>query len=81
MFPVKSLLTYRFPNFENLAEVRCPTTIFHGDEDYVVPYRSGEKLSKIDSQSEIKLITVEGGGHNDLVGFEAYQKGIQQTLE
>ena len=81
MFPVKSLLTYRFPNYENLMDIACPTFILHGTDDYVVPFSSGEKLSKISSKSEVHLIPILNGGHNDLVDFESYHKGIRSILE
>lgn len=81
MFPVKSLLRYRFPNNEHLQQVKCPTSIFHGTEDFVVPFSSGEKLSKIQSKSQVQLFQIEGGGHNDLVDFEPYRQGIEAILK
>lgn len=79
VFPVKQLLKYRFPTFQYLPKVECPVTIIHGTADSVVPYSSGKKLSEL--EKEINFITIEGGGHNNLVEFEGYHKAIDNVLK
>lgn len=79
VFPVKSLLKYEFPNNEFLPQVQCPTTIFHGTEDHVVPYSSGKKLYELGLKN-VDLIPIEGGGHNNLINFDQYHKGIDNIL-
>lgn len=79
MFPVKQLLKYRFPTFQYLPKVKCPITIIHGTEDSVVPFSSGKKLSEL--KVDIDFITVEGGGHNNLIEFEDYHKAIDNVLK
>ena len=81
MFPVKSLLTYKFPNHEYLKDLTIPITIFHGTNDFVVPYSSGEKLYMSAPQENTQFFTIEEGGHNDLINFESYKKEITTLLK
>ncbi|MEM7187430.1 MAG: alpha/beta fold hydrolase, partial [Bacteroidota bacterium] len=72
--PVKPLLRYRFPTHEYLTHVSCPVTLLHGTNDGVVPYANSQRLFDSMAQPQLELITIEDGGHNDLVNFEAYRK-------
>ena len=80
MFPVKSLLKYKFPTYTYLPEVPCPITIIHGTDDSVVPYSSAKKLSDL-ALDHLNFITVEGGNHNNLIEFEVYRQTIQERLK
>ena len=79
IFPVKSLLKYHFPTFKYLPKTNCPITIIHGTDDGLVPYASGEKLSKLNIE-KLNFISIEGGDHNNLIEFEDYHKAIQTVL-
>ena len=79
--PVRWLLKYKIKSFEYIQQVRCPVLIFHGTEDNVVPYASGERLFKALDIKQKKMITIQGGGHNNLAGFEAYLEGIDNLLK
>jgi pimeloyl-ACP methyl ester carboxylesterase len=53
--------------YDNLAKAQrlsLPTLIVHGDRDGIVPYPMGVTLARAIAGAE--LVTVEGGGHNDL---------------
>jgi len=78
MFPVSRLLKYKFPTYKYLSKVNCPITIFHGTEDRVVPYSSGDKLRT--TNKTIDFITIKGGKHNNLVTFKTYQDHIARKL-
>ncbi|MFK8013219.1 MAG: alpha/beta hydrolase [Marinicellaceae bacterium] len=79
IFPVKQLLKYHFPTHQFLPKTNCPITMIHGTDDAVVPYSSAEKLSKLNIEN-LKFITVENAGHNNLIEFEAYHKMIKAKL-
>ena len=79
IYPVKPLLKYNFPTNEYLLNVDCPITIFHGTNDQVVPYTSGKKLLQL-GLNNIDFISIQGGGHNNLIEFEDYHKGIDKVL-
>ena len=72
----------RYPMRSDLwiPEVACPVYIIHGTKDEVVPYSSSEKLLKLIKTSG-KLITIEGGGHNNLSDFKLYQEQLDQILK
>lgn len=80
LLPVFSLLKYKIPSYEYLERVSCPVIILHGTEDKVVPYSSGKKLSQI-GLGNITFISIKGGGHNNLVEFESYHKGVVNHLK
>ncbi|MDT0607522.1 alpha/beta hydrolase [Croceitalea rosinachiae] len=77
--PLKLLLKYQFESNRYIQKVNCPITIFHGTEDAIVPYESGASLYRAANEPK-EFITIEGGGHNDLVQFSTYQKNIGNAL-
>ncbi|WP_298900168.1 alpha/beta fold hydrolase [uncultured Psychroserpens sp.] len=79
IFPVSTLLKYKFPSNEFIVDVSCPITIFHGTDDAVVPYSSAEKLNTV-APSQTNFITIKGGGHNNLEDFDKYQIVIDEIL-
>jgi uncharacterized protein len=64
--PVSLLLNYPSEAEGYISEVQCPITIYHGDEDDVIPYSQGVAMSK--AAIKANLITLKGQGH----------KGVQQ---
>ncbi|MBO3117010.1 alpha/beta fold hydrolase [Winogradskyella sp. DF17] len=80
LLPVSSLLKYKIPSYEYLKRVNCPVIILHGTADKVVPYSSGKKLTQIGVQ-DILFISIEGGGHNNLIEFETYHIGVETHLK
>jgi fermentation-respiration switch protein FrsA (DUF1100 family) len=62
--PVRLLMSERFDSPSKAARVAIPTLVVHGTRDSIVPYAMGAKLAK--ALAHARLITVEGGGHNDL---------------
>ena len=78
--PVKYLLKYHFRSDLSIKEVQCPIHIFHGTNDELIPYKQALRLAALSIQKNI-LTTIQGGGHNDLGRFEAFQKGLDLLLE
>jgi len=78
--PVKQLLKFEFASNEYIKKVKSPIVIFHGTQDEVVPYPSGKKLFGAIPGQQKKFYTIQNGGHNDLVNFEAFRNGIDQEL-
>jgi hypothetical protein len=66
--PARWLIGDRFDNLAKAARVRVPTLVLHGDHDALVPYDMGLALARAIDGAE--LITVAGGGHNDLFARE-----------
>lgn len=76
--PFEKILKYKFQTNEWIKDVKMPAAIFHGTSDFVVPYKSGLKLSKT---APCKLITIEGGGHKNLATFPKYHAELKKILE
>ena len=64
LLPTGLIIGDKFDNLAKAPHITAPTLIIHGDADGVVPYRMGKQLSETIAGAQ--LITVAGGGHNDL---------------
>jgi uncharacterized protein len=80
IFPVKKMLKYNFPSYTYIQDVKCPIIIFHGTDDNIIPYASGEKLFDSIVQKKKTFFTIENGGHNNLIEFDSYRNKIQEIL-
>ena len=80
IFPLKALLKYEFPSNEFITTVNCPIMMFHGTDDSIIPYSSAQKLKSVAPENKTKFITIEGGGHNNLISFDLYKDGIKALL-
>ncbi|HEX7535362.1 MAG TPA: alpha/beta fold hydrolase [Syntrophales bacterium] len=63
-----------------IADVPCPVYLFHGTEDDVVPYNSSERLLKL-IKTQSRLITIPGGGHNNLSDSPLYHEELKRILK
>jgi fermentation-respiration switch protein FrsA (DUF1100 family) len=80
ILPVSLFLKYTFPSFEYMQHASCPIIIFHGTNDSVVPYESGNKLYDAIPHERKTFFTVDKGNHNNLVSFPQYHEGIKTVL-
>lgn len=64
-YPTSLLVDNAFDNVSNLKNYSGETTIIHGAEDSIIPYKLGSKLHQSLSGNS-QLITIEAAGHNDL---------------
>jgi hypothetical protein len=74
------LLRYKLRNDMMISNVKCPVLVFHGSNDEVVYYDSSLKLKKHFKSSD-RLVTIEGGHHNDLANFEVYHEELTRALQ
>lgn len=79
LLPVETLLKYKLPTYKYIQQASCPITIIHGTDDMVVPISSAEKLLKLNIEN-LDFITIEGGGHNDLIEHDLYHQQIHKIL-
>lgn len=80
IYPIGALLHYRFRNDRWLEDASSHIFIFHGTEDEVVPYSSGQKLYNSLPEGIAELITIEGGHHNDLSQYDDYWYAMKTLL-
>ena len=62
--PVQLLMRERFDSLAKAPRITAPALLLHGTDDGVVPYSMGAKLAA--TLPRARLITVQGGHHNDL---------------
>ena len=79
VWPVGSMLHYRFPTNEYLPAVTAPITVFHGTSDGVVPYNNASRLKPLLKPGD-EFVTIEGGGHNDLHDHSEFVKRLGEII-
>jgi fermentation-respiration switch protein FrsA (DUF1100 family) len=74
-------LTYdKYDNISKIGSFTAPTLIISGDHDRVIPHRHSEELLAATRAAHKKLVSLQGGDHNDLVDFGLLQ-AMQVFLE
>jgi pimeloyl-ACP methyl ester carboxylesterase len=79
IYPVSWLLHYKMPTYQFLPSVKVPVTIFHGTDDWVIPYHNALRLKPL-LKSTDAFITIPNGGHNDLNNFPLFQRKLDSLL-
>jgi len=80
IYPTQRMIQYKIPTNEYLQEVNYPITIFHGTNDWVIPYRRAVRLKNVLKPTD-EFITIEDGTHHNLAGFDLYKKKIDSILQ
>ncbi len=71
---------YRFPNYLHLNNTDVPVLIFQGTADKIVPYACAAKLKPYLKTND-EFITIEGGGHSNLMFYDIYRQKLEKWLE
>ena len=79
IYPVESLSKFKFPTGEYLKDVKVPVTIFHGTDDWIIPYRHAAKLKKVLKPGD-EFITIDKGSHNNLNDFLLFHEKLDSVL-
>jgi hypothetical protein len=66
ILPASWIIGDRFDTLGKAAKIKVPTLVIHGDRDEVIPYDMGQGVTA--AIAGARLVTVEGGHHNDLFG-------------
>lgn len=77
--PLRWLLRYQLRTDRFLPKVTCPIFIIHGDRDRLISYRQGQMLHALVPERS-RLITIAGGGHNNLPTFPEYHEALYDLL-
>lgn len=81
ILPYRLLLRYPFRNDRAIQRVKCPTYLFHGRRDALVPYRSALKLyALVPSSVQRELFTFNKGQHSDLARFPRFDRILDRLL-
>jgi uncharacterized protein len=80
IYPHNRSATYKLPTGEFVKNTTVKVTIFHGTNDWVVPYRNAKKLKAVLKPTD-EFITIEGGNHQNLFTYDLYQKKMDSLLK
>ncbi len=78
--PVSLMMSYQFPTHQFISNVTCDIHIFHGTNDYVVPFSSGERLFNSSPKDKTSFSIIKNAGHNNLIDFKLYHDKINVLL-
>lgn len=78
-YPVNSMSHFKLPTGEYLQELNIPVTIFHGNADWIIPYRCAAKLKQFLKPGD-EFITIDKGSHNDLNDFPLFHQKLDSVL-
>ncbi|MFN8353526.1 MAG: alpha/beta fold hydrolase [Spirosomataceae bacterium] len=78
--PISIILRFRIRTDLWIRYVRCPIFIIHGTKDWLIPYRSSVRLSKLVPLTA-RLVPIYGGGHNNLPSFPEYHIKLGEILD
>jgi len=79
IYPTSRMSNYQFPSIDRMETVKAPVSIFHGTRDGVIPYKQAVRLQR-KAGDKAQLITIEGGGHNNLADYPLYQSSLDSLL-
>ena len=79
ILPMRFVLRYQLQTDKWIRKVNCHTYIIHGNKDWLIPISQSEKLQQLNPR-KITLITIEGGGHNNLSSFPEYHNFLRDIL-
>lgn len=73
IFP-RFLVRMGLDNLDRIARIHCPTLIFHGTADLLVPITMGRAVAAA-AGGPVEFVMIEGSGHNDTydMGGKAYR--------
>ena len=80
IFPINWLSKFRFPTNEYVKAVKCPIYVFHGTEDFVIPFEQAKNLFDEIPGEHKKFYEIVGGGHNYLQDFNEFKIGIDEAF-
>ena len=76
----KFLLNFKFNTNELISKLSSPTTIFHGTNDRVTPFKGSEALFELLTMTEKELVLLENGTHHNVRDFDLYTNALKSIL-
>ena len=76
IFP-RFLVRLRLDNIGTMRRIHCPTLIFHGTADMLVPITMGRDVAAA-AGGPVEFVMIDGAGHNDTydIGGQAYRQKL-----
>ncbi len=80
IYPTQLMLKYNLPTYSFLENVSYPIIIFHGTDDYVIPYSNAIKLKAVIKNSDL-FVTIPAGTHHNINTMPRYTAVIDSILQ
>lgn len=80
IFPVTWLIKDRFRSWTNVEHIRAQTLIVAAGQDRVIPAARTDALAAYFEPSQLRRVTLEEAGHNDIGLFPEYSEMIRKQL-
>jgi fermentation-respiration switch protein FrsA (DUF1100 family) len=74
-------VTLHLDNLANIKRIHCPTLVFHGDADRLVPMAMGLAVAAA-AAGPVEVVVIHGAGHNDTydVGAPTYRRKLWEFV-
>ena len=72
------LIKYKLNTLKNLEDVKCPTVIFHGRNDQLIPIHHSLLLKEKFPQLQLHIL--KNTGHNDVSEGTEYKQLLAKVL-
>ena len=79
ILPLRWLLRYQIRTDRFFKKIESPIFLIHGTKDRLIPYEHSVLLQKI-QPGRAQLLTIEGGGHNNLPDYPEYHQYLYDIL-
>ena len=79
ILPLRWLLRYQIRTDRFFKKIESPIFLIHGTKDRLIPYEHSVLLQKIQPE-RAQLLTIEGGGHNNLPDYPEYHQYLYDIL-
>ena len=79
IYPTGKMSIYKVPTYQFLADVKFPISIFHGNDDGVIPYRNASRLKAVLKPTD-EFVTIDKGTHHNLNDFPLFQHKLDSLL-
>jgi len=73
------LLKFKFRNDKHLKAIECPVTLFHGEEDRVIPFDSSIQLEKI--KAGVDMISLGKESHRGSIFSRTVRNTMRKKLQ
>jgi len=80
---VEWVIGYKYEAFapvNTVCHIKCPILLVHGNRDHTVPVEDALAIKKGCNRPHIKLLTVEGAGHESIEKIKVHGKELVQFL-
>lgn len=80
MYPVSFLLRDEYRSIDNIKDITAKTFIVYAQNDRIIPYKHTRKLINAFDPKQVKVVMIEGRGHNDISSDDRYYKLMQDFI-